>query len=62
MSGSRSGAVKKPEIDAVEFLYDGRQDGFAAFVKALYSDYLSNTRVPDVKGKEDTGNRERENN
>ncbi|MBR5059916.1 MAG: hypothetical protein IKX06_03995 [Clostridia bacterium] len=54
--------MKKPEIDTVEFLYDGRQDGFAAFVKALYSDYLLDTRVPDVKGTEDTGNRERENN
>jgi hypothetical protein len=28
------------EIDTAEFIYDGKMEGFAGFIKAVYSDYL----------------------
>ena len=41
------------EIDTAEFIYDGKREGFAGFIKAVYSDYL--LREEDKADKRDPG-------
>ncbi len=42
-----------PEIGTAEFIYDGKREGFAGFIKAVYSDYL--LREEDKADKREPG-------
>ena len=40
--------VKTIDIESVEFIYNGKDDDFITFLKAVYSDFLTENRTPPV--------------
>ncbi|MBR6922797.1 MAG: hypothetical protein IKH51_11435 [Clostridia bacterium] len=47
------------EIESVEFIYNGKDDDFITFLKAVYSDFLTENRTPANKISEDEKNDEK---
>ena len=40
--------VKTTDIESVEFIYNGKDDDFITFLKAVYSDFLTENRTPPI--------------
>ena len=40
--------MKTTDIESVEFIYNGKDDDFITFLKAVYSDFLTENRTPPV--------------
>ncbi|MBO4870158.1 MAG: hypothetical protein J5585_10655 [Clostridia bacterium] len=47
------------EIESVEFIYNGKDDDFITFLKAVYSDFLTENRTPAKRISKDEKNDEK---